>query len=115
MGEHFLNTHGVAINLKDDKTFENNVMKHFKLTILASVEPGQPWSLTKLDQLEGDFQKKLMCMDYNAIWVLGCVVCAIFSAVWIMGSVILGCVVRGLGGLGGRGALDAWRPGGLEA
>ena len=40
-------------------------MKHFKLTIIASVEPGQPWTLRRLDQLEGDFQKRLMCMDYN--------------------------------------------------
>ena len=65
LGEHFLNTHGVGLNLKDDKIFEDSVMRHFKLTIIASVEPGQPWSLTKLDQLEGDFQKRLMCMDYN--------------------------------------------------
>ena len=65
LGEHFLNTHGVGLNLKDDRIFEDSVMRHFKLTIIASVEPGQPWSLTKLDQLEGDFQKPLMCMDYN--------------------------------------------------
>ena len=46
LGEHFLNTYGVGLNLKDEKTFENNVMTHFNLTIIASVEPGQPWSLT---------------------------------------------------------------------
>ena len=36
-------------------------MQYFNLTVIASVEPGQ----RKLDQLEGDFQKRLMCMDYN--------------------------------------------------
>ena len=40
-------------------------MRHFKLNIIASVKPGQPWNQTKLDKLEGDFQKRLMCMDYN--------------------------------------------------
>ena len=65
LGRHFLEKHGAGLNLKDEKTFEENVMKHFKLTIIASVEPGQPWSRSKLDQLEGDFQKRLMCMDYN--------------------------------------------------
>ena len=57
--------HGVGLNLKDDKIFEDSVMKYFKLTIIASVEPGQPWSQKQLDRLEGDFQKRLMCMDYN--------------------------------------------------
>ena len=37
-------------------------MKHFKLTIIASVEPGKPWSKGRLDDLEGRFQKKLMTM-----------------------------------------------------
>ena len=55
LGEHFLNTRGVGLNLKDDKIFEDRVMRHFKLTIIASVEPGQPWSQTKLDKLKGDF------------------------------------------------------------
>ena len=65
LGRHFLEKHGAGLNLKDEKTFEENVMKHFKLTIIASVEPGLPWSRTKVDQLEGDFQKRLICMDYN--------------------------------------------------
>ena len=61
LGRHFLEKHGAGLNLKDEKTFEENVMKHFKLTIIASVEPGQPWSRSKLDQLEGGFQKRLNC------------------------------------------------------
>ena len=40
-------------------------MKYFNLTIIASVEPGQPWTMRRLDQLEGDFQKRLKCMDFN--------------------------------------------------
>jgi hypothetical protein len=49
----------------DDKIFENEVMKHFNLTIIASVEPGPPWTMRRLYQLEGYFQKRLMAMDYN--------------------------------------------------
>ena len=40
-------------------------MKHFQLTIIASVEPGKPWTQTRLDELEGRLQKQLMTMDYN--------------------------------------------------
>ena len=36
---------------------EENIMKHFQLTIIASVEPDQPWTNRKLDELEGRFQK----------------------------------------------------------
>ena len=31
LGQHFLTMHGGGLNLKDDYTFENNVMKHFNL------------------------------------------------------------------------------------
>ena len=54
LGEHFLSKHGVGKDLKNENVFENEVMKHFNLTIIASVEPGQPWTLRRLDQLEGD-------------------------------------------------------------
>ena len=47
---------GADKNLKNENVFEFEVMKHFNLTIIA---------LRRLDQLEGDFQKRLMCMDYN--------------------------------------------------
>ena len=65
LGRHFLEKHGLGLNLKNEEIFEKNVMKHFKLTIIASVEPGQPWTNKKLDELEGRFQKNLMAMDYN--------------------------------------------------
>ena len=57
LGRHF------DINLKDDTIFEENIMRHFELTIIASVEPGQPWTQKKLDDLEGKFQHNLMTMD----------------------------------------------------
>ena len=40
-------------------------MEYFELTIIASVEQGQPWTQQNLDRLEAKFQKNLMCMDYN--------------------------------------------------
>ena len=64
LGKHFL-SHGQNLDLKNERIFEENVMKYFELTIIASVEPGQPWSQQNLDRLEAKFQKNLMCMDYN--------------------------------------------------
>ena len=65
LGRHFLDNHGQGLNLKSEEIFEQNVMKYFELTIIASVEPGHPWTNRKLDELEGKFQKNLMAMDYN--------------------------------------------------
>ena len=65
LGRHFLEHHGQGFDMKNEKLFEENVMKHFSLTIIASVEPGKPWTQARLDQLEGKFQKNLMTMDYN--------------------------------------------------
>ena len=64
LGRHFLQ-HGQGLNLKDDTIFEENIMRHFELTIIASVEPGQPWTQKKLDDLEGKFQHNLMTMDWH--------------------------------------------------
>ena len=41
---HFLEKHGQSINLKNENLFEENVMKHFKLTIVASVKQAKPWT-----------------------------------------------------------------------
>ena len=57
--------HGQGLNLKNEDNFEQNVMKNLELTIVASVEPGKPWTNRKLDELEGRLQKNLMTMDYN--------------------------------------------------
>ena len=65
LGRHFLEKHGQGLNLKNEEVFEENIMKYFNLTMIASVEPGKPWTQKRLDQLEGNFQKNLMSMDYN--------------------------------------------------
>ena len=64
LGRHLL-SHGENSNLKNEKIFKENVMQHFELTIIASVQSGQPRTQDNLDRLEGKFQKNLMCMDYN--------------------------------------------------
>ena len=64
LGKRFL-SHSQNSNLKDDKIFEEKIMQHFQLTIIASVEPGKPWTQENLDRLEAKFQKNLMCMDYK--------------------------------------------------
>ena len=43
---------------------KENVMKHFKLTIIGSIQPNMAWTNTALDKLESRFQKQLMAMDY---------------------------------------------------
>ena len=65
LGRHFLDKHGQGIDLKIENSFEEQIMKYFILTIIASVEPGKPWTQTRLDELEGKMQKQLMTMDYN--------------------------------------------------
>ena len=47
------------------KTFEENVMKHFKLTVIGNVEPNKPWTNSALDILGSKLQKQLMAMDYH--------------------------------------------------
>ena len=42
-------------------------MKHFKLMIVASVEPAKPWTQNRLDELEDRLQKNLRTMDYGGI------------------------------------------------
>ena len=39
------------------------LMKHFKLSIIASVEPDMPWSGDRLDKLESDMMERLMTME----------------------------------------------------
>ena len=44
LGRHFLENHCQGLNLKNEDIFEENIMKHFQLTIIASPEPGQHWT-----------------------------------------------------------------------
>ena len=64
LGKHFRD-HGAGLDLKNETVFEEHIMQHFELTIIASVEPNKAYSQSNLDRLEGDFQKKLMTMDYH--------------------------------------------------
>ena len=40
-------------------------MQYFELTLVASVEPNQPWNNRNLDGLEAKFLKNFMTMEYN--------------------------------------------------
>ena len=65
LGKHFLG-HGINLNLKNEKIFEEIVMKHFELTLIDSVQPGQPCTQDNLDRLEGIFQKNTIYIDTSA-------------------------------------------------
>ena len=65
LGRHFLENHGQGVNLKNENVFEENIMKHFTLAIIASEEPDKPWTEKRFDQLEGDFQKIFMTIGYS--------------------------------------------------
>ena len=63
LGAHFYN-HAQELNL--NLSVQNNMeelMKHFKLSIIASVEPDMPWSGDRLDKLESDMMERLMTME----------------------------------------------------
>ena len=61
MGNHFYNhAKEMGINLE---TNLDDIMKHCKLTIVASVEPGAPGCKGRLDRLEADIQNRFMTME----------------------------------------------------
>ena len=62
LGRNF-QQHGAGLDLKREDSFEEYVMKHFELAVIASVEPGKTYSQQNLERLEGELQKKLMTMD----------------------------------------------------
>ena len=64
LGRHFKEL-GVGLNLKNEEVFESQIMKHFELTMIGSVEPGKSYSQNNLDRLEGKMQQQLMTMDYQ--------------------------------------------------
>jgi hypothetical protein len=51
LGKHFLG-HGVNLNLKNEKIFEESVMRHFELTVIASVQPGQSWTQVNTEYIQ---------------------------------------------------------------
>ena len=61
LGAHFFQ-HAQELNV-DLHTHLDDIMKHFSLTVIASVEPNMPWSRDRLDTLESDMMERLMTMD----------------------------------------------------
>ena len=64
MGEHFKGKHGKGLDLRRDNNIEI-AMETFEIVVIASVEKGKRDSGKRLDQLEADFQHRLMCMDIH--------------------------------------------------
>ena len=68
MGEHFKGKHGKGLDLRRDNNIEI-AMETFEIVVIAiaiaSVEKGKKDSGKRLDQLEADFQHRLMCMDIH--------------------------------------------------
>ena len=61
VGAHFFHhAEELGISLETDM---EEIMQHFKITIIASVEPGMPWSRTRLDILEADMMERMMTME----------------------------------------------------
>ena len=50
----------MALNLD---TQMDEIMEHCDITIIASVQPDQPWSQTRLDALEADLQDRVMTLE----------------------------------------------------
>ena len=61
LGEHFHN-HAVELGLDLD-TQMDQIMENCSITIVASVEPDQPWSRTRLDALEADLEDRVMTLE----------------------------------------------------
>ena len=40
-----------------------DIMQHFNLTIIASLEPDMPWSRDRLDTLKADMMERMMTME----------------------------------------------------
>ena len=61
LGEHF-NIHAAHMGLDLD-TQMDQIMQSCNITIIASVEPDQPWSKSRLDALKADLQDRLMTFE----------------------------------------------------
>ena len=61
LGHHF-HQHALMLGL-DLNTDMDTIMQNCSLTIVASVEPDQPWSRSRLDNLEADLQDRVMTFE----------------------------------------------------
>ena len=61
LGEHF-HQHAAELGL-DVNTDMDTIMENCSIVIVASVEPNQPWSKTRLDALESDLEDRVMTLN----------------------------------------------------
>ena len=61
IGEHF-HKHAVDLGLSLN-TQMDQIMQHCNITIIANVEPDQPWSKSRLDSLEADLEDRVMTLE----------------------------------------------------
>ena len=40
----------------------DTLMREFKLAVVGSVQPGMPWTQSRLDNLEADLQHRFQCL-----------------------------------------------------
>ena len=62
IGEHFHHhATDMGLDLKKGEDM-NRLMKEFQLAIVGSVQPGMPWTQSRLDNLEADLQHRFQCL-----------------------------------------------------
>ena len=61
LGEHF-NRHALELGVNPNTGIEQ-IMENCSIVIIASVEPDQPWSKSRLDDLEADLEDRVMTLE----------------------------------------------------
>ena len=62
IGEHF-HHHAIEMGLDLKKSVDmDRLMNEFKLAVVGSVQPGMPWTQSRLDTLESDLQHRFQCL-----------------------------------------------------
>ena len=59
--ENIFITTEMGLDLKKGEDM-NRLMKEFQLAIVGSVQPGMPWTQSRLDNLEADLQHRFQCL-----------------------------------------------------
>ena len=63
LGAHF-HDHAVEMGLDLSKSSSmDTMMDNFQLAVVGSVQPGQPWTQSRLDKLEADLQHRFQCLQ----------------------------------------------------
>ena len=62
IGEHFHHhAKEMGPDLKESVDMDR-LMKEFKLAVVGSLQPGMPWTQSRLDNLESDLQHRFQCL-----------------------------------------------------